>query len=67
MRTKFDVRDVKKLTVEKRMDEDEGITYDYSLVLEMFPDSVVPIESVEYHRLSRSFFKNLKKGTLIEA
>lgn len=67
MRTQFAIHDVKKLIVEKQKAEDKGITYDYSLVLEMFPDSVVPIDFTEYNRLSRAFSRNMKRGTLIEA
>ena len=67
MRTKFDVRDVQSLCVTKRKDEDKGIVYDYTLKLEMFPETEVPIDSDEYMRLARSFSRNLKRGTLIEA
>lgn len=67
MKTQFAIQDVEELRVKKRKDADEGIVYDYSLVLEMFPDSVVPIDFNEYNRLSRAFSRNMKRGTLIEA
>ena len=67
MRTKFDVRDVQSLCVTKKKDTEEGIVYDYTLKLEMFPDSVVPIDVDEYMRLSRSFSRRFKRGELIEA
>jgi len=67
MRTKFDVRDVASLCVTKRKDTEEGIVYDYTLKLEMFPETEVPIDADEYMRLARSFSRNLKRGTLIEA
>lgn len=67
MKTKFDIADIKSLSASRRKDDEAGIVYDYSIVLEMFPDSVVPIDVDEYMRPSRSFSRRWKRGELIDA
>ena len=67
MRTKFDIGDIQSLCATRKKDEETGITYDYTIVLEMFPDRPVPIDADEYMRLSRSFSRRYKRGELIEA
>jgi len=67
MRTKFDIGDIQSLCATRKKDEELGITYDYTIVLEMFPDRPVPIDADEYMRLSRSFSRRYKRGELIEA
>jgi len=67
MKTKFDIGDIQSLSATRRKDDEQGIVYDYTIILEMFPDRPVPIDADEYMRLSRSFSRRFKKGELIEA
>lgn len=66
MRTKFDIGDIQSLCATRKKDEELGITYDYTIVLEMFPDRPVPIDADEYIRLTKAFARDYKSGKIVE-
>lgn len=67
MKTKFDIGDIQSLSATRRKDDEQGIVYDYTIILEMFPDRPVPIDADEYIRLTKAFARGYRSGNIIEA
>ena len=66
MHTRFDIRDVKSLTMEKDIDDEEGLSFKYSMTVLDFPDVPIQIPLDEFIRLTRSFSRRIGKE-IIEA
>lgn len=66
MHTRFDIRDVRSLTMEKDIDDEEGLSFNYSITVDQFPETPIPVPQDEFIRLTRSFSRRIGKE-IIEA
>lgn len=66
MYTRFDIRDIQSLKMERVVDSEEGLMFNFFVTAEEFPDKQIPVPQDEFIRLTRSSSRRIGKE-IIEA